>query len=265
MRILTIIAGFFFLTALSACIDMEENIVINADNSGSYSVSMDMGKMISMLKQMGQDKEGEAKTMEKKDSTVYLKDLIMTTDSLTAAEKELYRDGFVHVKFDEANGEMKIVMTCPFKKIGQLSEIKENFLKVLDKLKAFDNISDKSKNPEMPEEKREMGEMGNKLMTPGNSSNYAFTAEAGKITNTIINIEEYKKEIMTDSMMTAMQQLTSLIGEMTYKTTITTPKEIKKYSGNNAGLSESKKTITFKNTLTDMMEHPEKLSYKVEY
>ncbi|MEP7256673.1 MAG: hypothetical protein ABI666_12915 [Ferruginibacter sp.] len=262
MKILTIIAGFFFLTALSSCIDMEENIVINSDNSGTYSVSIDMGKMITMLKQMGQDKETEVKAFEKKDSTIYLKDLILATDSLTSAEKELYKDGFVHIKADEANGEMKIVMTCPFKKIGQLPEIKENFLKVLDKLKAFDNISDKSKDPEMQEGK---GEMANKLMTPGNSKNYAFTAEPGKITNAIINIEDYKKEILTDSMATAMQQLTAIIGEMTYKTTITTPKEIKKYSGSNAGLSESKKTITFKNTFTDMIEHPEKLSYKVEY
>ena len=262
MRILTIIAGFFFLTALSACIDMEENIVINADNSGTYSVSIDMGKMITMLNQMGQDKESEAKALEKKDSTIYLKNLIMTADSLTSAEKDLYKEGYVHIKVDEPNGEMKIVMTCPFKNISQLPEIKENFLKVLDKLKAFDNISDKSKDPEAQEGK---GEMANKLMTPGNSDNYKFTAEPGKITNSIINIEDYKKEILTDSVMTAMQQLTALMGEMSYKTTITTPKEIKKYSGNNAGLSENKKTVTFKNTFTDMIEHPEKISYKVEY
>lgn len=261
MRILKIIAGAF-LTVLSSCIDTEENIVINADNSGIYSVSIDMGKMVTMLNQMGESKENESRKPENKDSTIYLKDLIQATDSLTSAEKELYKEGFVHVKVDEANGQMKITVTCPFKKIGQLPEIKENLLKVLDKLKAFESISDKPKNPEMPQEK---GEMVNKLMTPGNGSNYTFTAEAGKIANTIINMDDYKKEVMSDSILTAMQQLASLMGEMSYKTTITTPKEIKKYSGNNAGLSENKKTVTFKNTLTDMMEHPEKLSYKVEY
>lgn len=55
--------------------------------------------------------------------------------------------------------------------------------------------------------------------------------------------------------MVAMQTLSAIMGEMTYKTTITTPVPIKNYAGNNAMLSDNKKTISFKNTLTEMMEH----------
>lgn len=48
MKALKIIAGFF-LMIISSCVDTEENIVINADNSGIYSVSIDVGKMIKTI------------------------------------------------------------------------------------------------------------------------------------------------------------------------------------------------------------------------
>ena len=262
MKTFKLITGFFFLTMISACVDMEENILVNEDNSGVYSVSIDLGKMMKMISQMGEGKTDEIKGLDKKDSIIYLKDLVLACDSLTSAEKELYQDGFIRIKSDDVNEQMKIMMTCPFKKISQLPEIKGNFLKTLDKLKAFEKISGKQKDPGMPEDN---GEMASNLLSPGSDDNYKFTAEPGKITNTIMNIEDYKKEILSDSAMISMQQLSTLLGEMTYKTTITTPREIKKYSGNNAELSGNKKIIVFKNTLTEMIEHPEKLAYQVEY
>lgn len=261
MKTFRLVFCFFFVGVLSSCVDLEENIVINEDNSGVYSISFDLGKMIGMTKQMGKG-DGENKELEKKDSTIYLKELIQNSDSLTAAEKELYKDGSVHIKLDEANEQMKIVMTCPFKSINNLKEIKENFMKVLDKLKAFEKLSGKPKDAVAEEDS---GGMANKVMSPGSGDNALFTAEPGKIANTVSNTEDYKKEIKSDSLMMAMQTLSTIMGEMTYKTTITTPKEIKNYSGNNAMLSDNKKTVSFKNTLTEMIEHPEKLSYKVEY
>lgn len=263
MKTFKLIICFLFLSLFTACLDTEENITVNEDNSGVYAVSFDLGKMLQMIRQMGEGKSSEAKTPEKKDSTVYLRDLVMSSDSLTSEEKELYKDGSIHIKMDEENNEMKLVFTCPFKNISRLPEIKENFLKILDKLKAFDKVTDKQQKSEMTEE--EGGDIASKIMSPGSGNNYTFTAEPGKIANTITNAEDYKKEILSDSVLVGMQQLTSMMGEMTFKTTITTPREIKNYSGNNAALSDSKKTVIFKNTFTDMFEHPEKMAYKVEY
>jgi hypothetical protein len=261
MKTFKLVLCFFFVAILSSCVDLEENIVVNEDNSGVYSVSFDLGKMIGMAKQMGGNNED--KESEKKDSTIYLKDLIQNSDSLTAAEKELYKDGSVHIKLDEANEQMKIVMTCPFKSINNLKEIKENFMKVLDKLKAFEKLTGKPKSPERQEEAE--GEMADKIMSPGSGNNTVFSAQAGKIENAVTNAENYKTELLSDSLMQGMQQLTAIMGEMTFKTTITAPSDIKKYSGNNPELSGNKRTVTFKTSLTDMLEHPEKLAYKVEY
>ena len=262
MKTFKFIAAFFFLAMISACVDMEENIVIHEDNSGVYTISMDLGKMMKMISQMGGANNSEMKAFEKMDSTIYLKESVLASDSLTSAEKELYKESFIHIHSDEVKEQMKITMTCPFKTMSQLPEIKENFFKALDKLKALEKISGKSKDPEMPEEN---GEMAGKVLTPGSDNNYKFTAIPGKITNTVINAEVFKKELLSDSTMIAMQQLTALMGEMTYKTTVTTPRAIKKYSGNNSEISVDKRTVIFKNTMTEMIEHPEKLEYQVEY
>ena len=261
MKTFKFIAAFFFLAMISACVDMEENIVIHEDNSGVYTISMDMGKMMKMINQMGGGNSSEMKALENLDSTVYLKESVLATDSLTAAEKELYKESFIHIHSDEAKEQMKITMTCPFKMLSQLPEIKENFFKALDKLKAFEKIAGKASDPEIQKDTETPG----KVLTPGSNNNYTFTAVPGKITNTVINAEGFKKELLSDSTMIAMQQLTAMMGEMTYKTTITAPREIKKYSGNNAELSGDKKMVIFKNTLTEMIEHPEKLEYQVEY
>lgn len=261
MKKFKLIAGFFFLTMISACLDMEEDIVINEDNSGVYTISMDMGKMMKMIGQMGVGQSSELKELKNLDSTVYLKESVLASDSLTSAEKELYMESFIHIHSDEAKEQMKITMTCPFKTIDQLPEIKENFFKALDKLKAFEKISGKANDPEIQKDTETPG----KVLTPGSNNNYKFTAMPGKITNTVINAEGFKKELLSDSTMITMQQLTALMGEITYKTSITVPREIKRYSGNNAELSGNKRVVIFKNTLTEMIEHPEKLAYKVEY
>lgn len=49
--------------------------------------------------------------------------------------------------------------------------------------------------------------------------------------------------------------------DMMNRTTISTAGKIKKYSGNNAGLSDDKKTVTFQYSFTDILEHPEKMAF----
>ena len=97
MKTLKLIAAFFFLTMISACVDMEENIVIHEDNSGVYTLSMDLGKMMKMINQMGGGNSSEMKALENLDSTVYLKESVLASDSLTSAEKELYKESFIHI------------------------------------------------------------------------------------------------------------------------------------------------------------------------
>ncbi|MBL0145665.1 MAG: hypothetical protein IPP48_07785 [Chitinophagaceae bacterium] len=262
MKIIKLLIAFFSLTALASCIDVEENILINDDDSGAYTMTMDMGKLFELKNQLGGGKEESGKPKEKKDTLIYVKDLMRNNDSVTAEEKELYKDATVKLNLDEANAEMKMVLSCPFKSINQLPVIKKNFYTFLNKLNVFDNLSNKPK-PEGGSDDNE--EMPSQVLNPGADKHQEFTAMPGKIENNIVSPENYKTEMMTDSSMLMMQQMSAMMGDMNFKTTITSAKEIKNYVGNGAKLSDNKKTVTFITTFTEMMEHPEKLSYKVEY
>lgn len=251
-----------FVTAiliLGSCIDVEEIIAINDDNSGTYSFNIDMGGMLEFAKAMGQDVE---KKKEKKDTLIYFKDLMTGETDLTAHEKELFKNAVAKLKMDEENAEMKMQVQCPFQKIDQLPEIKENLFKIAKKLKVFDKIAEKEGKDKQPGEEDIADE---KMIKPGAGAKHEFIAKPGMISFAILNSMDYKKELLDDSSAAMMQQMTALMGDIKYKTTILTPKVVKKYNGNAATLSADKRSVSFLTSFTEMMEAPEKLGYLVEY
>ena len=264
MNKIKIFLTFLLALTLYSCVDTEERIVINADETGTYSLTIDLGKLIELTNQMMPDSTRDSKPKEKKDSIIYFKNFIDTAQNLTAEEKVLYRDGYLHIDMDEANNKMKVEMGCPFKNSNQLTQVKNNFLKVADKLKLFnktrdtdhDNIIDNSADAEKGFDDKSINPIG------GNST---FTAAPGKITNVVNVTDEMKKSMANDSTLTMMQQMTMMTGEMTYRTVIVLPKAAKLSEGPGKILSADGKTVAFSFSLTEMMETPEKASYKIEY
>lgn len=260
MKFLKILFTLLPLAFACSCVDTEENIVINEDNSGTYTSIMDMSKMIAMLSMMGTENNPDRK-MENMDSLIHLKSLMSFTDSLSASEKELYKDGTIRIKLDKTNAEMKIIMSCPFKSIDKLAEIKENFMIVLNKMKAFEKVSGKGEDAA---DKREDDDEMQKAFNPNAVPN-RFTATPGLIENSIPDPQSLKNTFLTDSSMIMMKQMVAMMGMPNYRTVITTPRQIKSYSGNNPLLSTDKRSVIFTNTFTEMLEQPEKMAYKVEY
>lgn len=252
----------FFLLILSSCLDTEEKIVLNANNSGMYSVTMDLGRMLQMTHSMGMDKPASGNDENtRKDTTLYLRDLIKDSDKLTAKEKSLYSDGSIHLLMNEAENEMKVIMSTPFKSAADLTEIKNNFSTVMGKLKAFEKaVGQKSLTGEDDDHMNDEDKSANPV-----GDQFVFKAEKGRITNTIANMDAYKKLVATDSTLGMMTQMTSMMGDFNYRTTIILPKAAKKVEGPGSTISKDKKTIGFITTLTEMLEYPEKVSYKVEY
>jgi len=261
MKNLKFVVGFLAAVVLSSCLDTEEKIVLNGDNSGNYSMTLDLSRMIKMASAMGGDKSNPDKIKEKKDTTIYLKDMINANDSLSAEEKRLYKDAMIHLKLDEEKDEMMIVMNSPFKNPADLVEIKKNFSTVMNKLKAFEKATG---------EKAKSGDDGAEMDMAAKSTNpvgdqFLFKAVPGSISNTITNIDAFKNSVATDSTLSMITQMTAMTGDFNYHTIIVIPKAVKRYDGPGSTISVDKKTITFSTTLTEMMEHPEKVSYKVEY
>lgn len=247
---------------LTSCLDTEEKIVINNNNSGNYTVTIDMGKLLKLAEQMGGAEKDHSKEKEKTDSTVYFKSYIDTSTTLTAKEKEMYKDGSMRIKVDEAANEMSIIINFPFKNVSALPELKANYMKVLDKL----NISDKVKN----KDDADGDQFGDELSKNKDALNpaqqaYNFSATPGKLTNTLIDKSLITDKLAKDSTMQMMQQMTLMMGDMNYKTVIVLPKPAKKYNGNEVQASADKKTLTFITTLTDILNRPEAAEYSVEY
>ena len=261
MKNLKFALAFLFAGVLSSCLDTEEKIVINADNSGSYSMSFDLGRMFKMLSSMGGDKANPDKIKEKKDTTIFLKDLMNATDSLTAEEKILYKDGKVYLKLDEEKDEMKIEMSTPFKNMSDLASIKNNFTTVLNKLKAFDKATGEKQKLNVEEAGMDAGA---KSANPV-SDQLTFKAAPGSVSNTINDIAAFKNKVATDSTFSMISQMTAMTGDFNYHTIIILPKAVKGYDGPGSTISTDKKTITFNTTLKEMVAHPEKVSYLVKY
>ncbi|MBX3256497.1 MAG: hypothetical protein KF862_20340 [Chitinophagaceae bacterium] len=246
---------------LTACLDAEEKIVINKNNSGVYTLTMDMSKMLALMEQMGGAQKDPEKVAEKKDSTVYFKSYVDTSAALTAKEKELIRDGNLRMKVDEAANEMKVILSFPFKNVSQLPDLKKTYVTAIDKLgisKALNKGEDDA--ADMPDDLS--GSKG--LLTPGQEA-YSFTAAPGKIANTLVNKELFNDKVLQDSSLQMMQQLSVMMGDMNYKTIFVLPGNVKKYKGNNVEVAPDKKTVTFFTTLTDMINRPEAAEYSVEY
>lgn len=264
MKYLFSLVCLIFICGISGCIDTEEKIIINADNSGTYSLTMEMGKMIEMANQMGAGQNNAEKPKEKKDTVIYFKDALNASDQFTPAEKALFANAFCAVKLDEGNAEMNISINCPFANISQLAEVKEKLGEVMSKLKVMDQLGDK-KSP-LSESVDEAGDGGsfNKTVNPG-SEFYKFSAAPGKISCQIADKEGLKNKLANDSSLTMLQQMTALTGEMTYTTIIVLPSPVKKLNGAKGVLSDDKKTITYKLGLTDMITHPEEMEYEIDY
>jgi len=90
-------------------------------------------------------------------------------------------------------------------------------------------------------------------------------AAPGLISNSIANIEAFKNKVSTDVTLGKMSQMTALMDDFSYHTIIVLPKTIEKYDGPCSTITDDKKILHFETTLTETLEHPEKVSYKVEY
>lgn len=251
-----------------SCMDVEENIQINKDNSGVYSYKIDMSKMMEIMAQMSSVSDLKEKVAKIMDSTINLKDLVDTSSTLSAEDKAALRDGVMLIHLNETDNEMVLTLDFPFKDFAQLNYIKKNALASLNKMKSLDKaLGESGMSPKPGAEDNLAGGM-NFNSFPGNdiiNNTYSFNAQKNSLSNIRILKDESTDQTASDSSMMAMQMMSMMMGELNFKTTITLPAAAKKYSGNKATLSPDKKTITFSNTLGNLINKPESGEFSVEY
>lgn len=249
---------------LASCLDTEEKIVINKNNSGVYTVTVDMSKMLVLLDQMGQANKEDLKIPEQKDTTVYFKPFADTSSALTAREKELFKEGSLRMRTDEAAKELIVILSFPFKHIADLPELKSSYFTAINKMGISNKLKPNDEDDGSDEALPSDISTDKNILNPSQEA-YAFAAASGKVSNTLINKELFNSRLQNDSSMQMLQQMTMMMGDMNYKTVVVAPGKIKKYKGNQSVLSDDKKTVTFSTTLSDVLNRPEAAEYNVEY
>jgi hypothetical protein len=255
--ILFTVTTAFFLTG---CLDSQEDVTIKADGSGIYKNSIDMSGLFDMLQMaamMDTSANSQLKQFSDKniDSTFSLATFADSSSKLSAEEKELLKNGIVHLNINQQNKVFKVDMTYPFKKVEDLQKI----LELQKSKKGFNPL-------------RQAGENEALQGLGGGDSDSAMSSPLDGIDivykNGLIERKVDQKKIDAAKNSEGGNQLKSM-GEMldgvTFSTVIHLPRPVKNSSGEKLTVSDDKKTLRMKYSLSDMMKNPKALEFKVAY
>jgi hypothetical protein len=272
LAVTVVLISVFFVS----CLDTEEKITINKDNSGMYALTIDMGGMIEQLKTI---KPEEVQSLKAdKDTIIFFKSFTDTSTILTTEEKQLLEKGSMHLVMKMESNEMKMAMEVPFKNPEQLLYLKQHMFEMIDKVgadkKMFGNgqNSDQAEDDGMADDNMPDAGMGGgggpepgNLLHPAQEA-FSFKVEKNNISNKLTNKDVFDNWVAKDSSMQMVMQMIPFMGDFNYTTTFILPSPVKKYrGGSESKLSDDKKTITFINSLSGLMEKPESFEYSVEY
>src|SRR5687768_3616348 len=98
-----------------SCYEVNEEIVINENGSGSYTTKMDMGQLFEMLQTMGGEEELEKEGLDRAiDTTIMMKSIMDSAKDVTADQKELLKDGKLKLQMNMKEKLMKLDVNLPF-------------------------------------------------------------------------------------------------------------------------------------------------------
>ena len=233
MKLYKLLSFSFLIATLTSC-TFTENIYINDNGSGKFSVDMDGSSLMAMAgDQLGNQMGAEA---EKKDSISKLS---------PEAQKEIKKlENFVfNIKMNGEQKQFLMNIATDFKNVNELQDILQS-MSALQKLEG-------GASPSTP-----FAGLGD------NKSKLNYTYDGKKFSRKAIIDKQKLTEKAADSTagMTKM-----MFASSNYIIKYHFPKKIKKVSNPAALFSEDRKTITIQYPFTDYMENPDKLNFDVEF
>ncbi|SHM85388.1 hypothetical protein [Flavobacterium chilense] len=250
MKLYKLLSFCFVLATLTSC-TFTENITVNDNGTGKFSVDMDGSSLMAMAgdqlgDQMGADAKKNIDTTftfkqvfeEKKDSIAKLS---------PEAQKELKKlENFVvNTKMNGEKKEFLMTLSTDFKNVNELQDI-------LQTASALQKLEGSGGNASTPF----AGGLGN------NNSKLSYTYDGKKFTRKATIDKQKLAEKAKDS---AADMSKMIFASSNYIVKYHFPKKIKKVSNPNALFSEDRKSITIQYPFTDYMENPDKLNFEVEF
>ncbi|KAF2510207.1 hypothetical protein EYY60_11905 [Flavobacterium zhairuonense] len=241
--------GFFFLLATLTSCTFTENIYINDNGSGKFSVDMDGSSLMQMAgDQIGSQMGGDAKkdidtTFTFKQLLAEKKDSIAKLSPETQKELKKLENFVVTTKMSAEKKQFLMTLATDFKSVNELQDILQT-ASTLQKLEGGANA-----NP-----------LGNGF--GDNKSKLSYTYDGKKFTRKATIDQQKLTEKLNDS---SADMSKMIFASSNYIVKYHFPKKIKKVSNPNALFSDDRKSITIQYSFTDYMENPDKLNFDVEF
>ena len=249
MKLYKLLSFSFLLAILTSC-TFTENIYVNDNGTGKFSLDMDGSALMEMAgDQLGNQMGADAK--KNIDSTFTFKQLLADKkDSIAKlspeAQNEIKKleDLTVNLKMNGEKKEFQMAFYRDFKNVNELHDILQS-MNTLQKLEGGSTGS----NPFA-------GSMGQ------NNSTLSYTYDGKKFTRKAILDKQKTAEKLKDS---SADMSKMIFASSNYILKYHFPKRIKKVSNASALFSEDRKTVTLQYSFTDYMENPDKLNFDVEF
>jgi hypothetical protein len=233
------------IVLLTSC-TFTENIYINEDGSGKFSVEMDGSSFMAMMPQ------DSLKTEKAIDSSFSFKKLFEekkdSISKLPAAHQAQLRklENFnVRTVMNPEKKEFLFSMSTDFVSTADLGDAMSIINEVQQASKS------QVKNNALPD-----GGFGN------NNSELKYSYDGKKFSRKATLL---KKEIIETELDSMKQMMNMFYESSTYTLKYHFPKRVKKVSNTTALYSEDRKTITIEFPFSDYMKDPEKLNFEVEF
>lgn len=277
------VTGAALLLLFTSCFDTTEEFTINADGTGSYSVTMDMFQMMkSMMSMGGEDKmKSDPEYNEVKDSVFYFKDVIQEADELSPEEKELFMDARFNMRMAMKEETMFMKFSFPVKKMSDFSRVYAGSQKAVKsmgekaRMKDAEAGSNKAAAPVNPADagaargpRPVAASKPSVSKTPGKadelmkSSDFFDVVVKDGFFSKQVRADDFKKYMDAD---TTLSMMRPMLENTSISTVVHFPRPVKKVDSSRVILSDDRKTVTMKLSLGDYMDHPEYMNFKVEY
>lgn len=239
-----------------SCYEINEEIVINKDGTGTYVTKMDMSALIQMMQTMAGEEELSKSGLDRAiDTLVQLKSVMDTAKNVTEEERRLYADGTLKLQLNIKENIFKSDIAFPFKSRGDLQRLM------------------------MGAGSSSMGAVFKKLFSPADSTGQDAPVQdqgleqINNIFDVVIDDHKISRQLNKQKYDALMErpeivqakQMSAGGVEVLYTTTIKLPSKVKKTDNPIVKISEDKRSVTIRYDLLKLFESPEKFSYTIEY
>jgi ABC-type uncharacterized transport system auxiliary subunit len=258
MKKLKVFFAVLFTFFLAGCFEINEDIDIKADGSGVYSVHTDMSQLLQVMETyLGKDEMDKQMPAKNIDTTVMMKTLLDTAKNITAEDKALVKDGYVHLKLNMEQKEFKSDIVIPFKSLSNLQKLYNSMNnQSLGFNQLFKGMAGKA----------DSASAGNDNGMPDmNQFNaiYDFQCHDGMMSRKL-NAEKWKA-LQESPQFAQMKEAGNAGISIPYTLTIVVPKPVKKVDNSLAKLFPDRKKVIIQYNLIEVFEHPEKFEYTIDY